>query len=399
MHAAEPGSAAGAVHHSGSGSNSAFSALSLQTIQDQQDIIERQQELVTALKQRIEQLEAQSRSTSCAKTQHSGGAAAVYAAEVQLQRRVESAEAEKTQLKEQVTELTTQLALLVDQLRAERICSEKETAAWRAKVRAADEKAAAVAQLIDVMDQRTGRLTGQVDQLRREVEVRMYEAAQWRSLATMAVRHLDGAQGRYARDQIALIEDSVHRFSARQESLRGCCAARGAATSSCRSREEMEEKEMEENRPLWSRTAQPPESYLFNSALRGKANSTAAAQARFLTSMNAKTGSDASKRASTTAAATTQVERGATQERTCAASSQMTMPPRHPTVVRATTSPHSRRAEDRPAAGTSSTDYGQRNDAAARAASPPRPKSSIVQSSCALSSQVLPGSRAGSAAV
>ncbi|KPA73252.1 hypothetical protein ABB37_01856 [Leptomonas pyrrhocoris] len=258
-----------------SNNNSAFDALTLQTIQDQQHIIERQRELVATLKTRVEELEAHqlrhSNATAIATTHHGVGSSGSYAAEARLQRRIQSIEAENAALKECAAGLRDDLVVAAEHLQTQQLAKEREEAAWKEKVDAAEAKAAATSQLLDAMDRRTTKLSDQVQKLRKEADVRVYEVVQWRSLATTILQHLDKVQSRYAREQVISVEDSVRRYAARQAPALSVSAA---ASSPSRREGEAEEQAMEANRHMWSRKAQAQQPLKVSSAKPRTENST-----------------------------------------------------------------------------------------------------------------------------
>ncbi|KPI83537.1 hypothetical protein ABL78_7422 [Leptomonas seymouri] len=310
----------------------AVSALTMQTILDQQQIIERQRELVIVLKKRVEELEIQQQrqrlqphATVPAKLQQVSSSSSSYEAGVQLQRRIQSAEKENAELKGCVAGLQDELAAVAGRLQEQRLVQLREELAWKEKLSAAEAKEISTSQMLDVMEQRSIQLTEQVDSMRREADVRLYEGVQWQSLVATIIQRLDEAQGRCVKEQISLIEDSVRRYAARQAPPGGASLA-----SSSRRVEPEEEKAVAESRHMWSRKAQSQLPLMLCNASPQREHAGSPERARFLTSMNVKTDQGLSEgavaRTTTAAAAATSagVEVQVTHERTRATPSSLT---------------------------------------------------------------------------
>lgn len=285
-HAASPppdGSGSGGGGHA----TFALNALTLQTIQDQQHIIDRQKELVATLKKRVEELEAAQRTqhqqppqqslanTSTRQYIYSSGKS--YEVEVQLRRRVQAAETESDDLKAILAEQRDALATATSNFQAQTLTQRREVAAWKEKAESAGARAAAAAQRVEAMEQRTARLTEQLEKARREVEARLYEGVQWRSLALTMTQHLQGDAGRYAREQVNAVEDVVRRYSTRHAHPAGAAAKNDDM-------DDDDDAAMVEGRLLWSREAQSPLPSRFLAGINshttsGKSNSARAAAA------------------------------------------------------------------------------------------------------------------------
>ncbi|CAJ1014617.1 hypothetical protein Q4I30_000348 [Leishmania utingensis] len=228
--------------------------LTLQTINEQQLIIFRQKELVSTLKERVEELEDQQREADLKLTEAARKSSVIkgtlsYETEVQLRRRVGTLEGENKKLNDRVDKLCAELSTTSEQLYAQQLRVQKETDVWKAKASNAEAKSVAAAHLLEAMDKRNRKLFNQLEKLRREGEVTAYECAQWRSLAITAVSHLDQDNRRYASDQINSIEEDVRRYAVnRLSSLR---VAASASVS-------LDGETPEEARKMWSRSAQLP---------------------------------------------------------------------------------------------------------------------------------------------
>ncbi|CAC9445033.1 conserved hypothetical protein [Leishmania infantum JPCM5] len=229
-------------------------ALTLRTINEQQLIILRQKELVSTLKERVEELEAQPwradvKPLEAAHKADGRKGTLSYVSEMQLRRRVKTLEDENKKLSDLVDELRAEVSTISAQLYAQQLHTQSEKDVWKAKVRNAEAKSVATAHLLEATDKRNQQLFHHLEKLRREGEVSAYECAQWRSLATTTASHLDHANRRYARDQINSIEEDVHRYAVNR--LRLARVAPSASLS-------LESETPEETRKMWSRSAQLP---------------------------------------------------------------------------------------------------------------------------------------------
>lgn len=229
-------------------------ALTLQTINEQQLIILRQKELVSTLKECVEELGAQLRRAGvkpleAAQKEDGCKGTLSYVSEMQLRRRVRTLEDENKKLSDLVDELRAEVSAISAQLCAQQLHTQSEKDVWKAKVSSAEAKSVATAHLLEATGKRNQQLVHHLETLRREGEVSAYECTQWRSLATTAVSHLDHANQRYARAQINSIEEDVHRYAVNRLRL-----VRVAASASL----SLDSGTPEETRKIWSRSAQLP---------------------------------------------------------------------------------------------------------------------------------------------
>lgn len=259
LHFDRPGAMNGILGSSGSAGDEAplldgMDALTLQAINEQQLIILRQKELVSTLKERVEELESQLRRVDVKPPEAAHKAdgrkgTLSYVSEMQLRRHVKTLEDENKKLSDLVDELRAEMGTISAQLYAQKLHTQSEKDMWRAKVSNAEAKSVATAHRLETTEKRNEQLVHHLEKLRREGEVSVYECAQWRSLVTTAVSHLDHANRRYARDQINSIEEDVHRYAVNRLRL-----ARAAASPSLL----RDSETPEETRKMWSRSAQLP---------------------------------------------------------------------------------------------------------------------------------------------
>ncbi|TPP43956.1 hypothetical protein CGC20_21730 [Leishmania donovani] len=219
-------------------------ALTLRTINEQQLIILRQKELVSTLKERVEELEAQPwradvKPLEAAHKADGRKGTLSYVSEMQLRRRVKTLEDENKKLSDLVDELRAEVSTISAQLYAQQLHTQSEKDVWKAKARNAEAKSVATAHLLEATDKRNQQLIHHLES----------SCAQWRSLATTTASHLDHANRRYARDQINSIEEDVHRYAVNR--LRLARVAPSASLS-------LESETPEETRKMWSRSAQLP---------------------------------------------------------------------------------------------------------------------------------------------